>query len=203
MIPIKLEWKRCQDGVDIFDTSKHGNPYEGPFARPRSKRFEPVTYDIPNLENPIAVSFANIRNETDALAFINRYGMPADVPEVSLEATAFAARQIRKLLVAANETDKVRRANRALEDVRLTPAFDQDGPGGTARLVLYPASLSELVQMEIAFAHEVGAQLGTCQHCRKHFLTGPLTGRRSSAVYCSDRCRVAAARKRNAQTGVR
>lgn len=40
-----------------------------------------------------------------------------------------------------------------------------------------------------------GAETMTCGHCRDKYLTGPLTGRRSHSVYCSDACRKAAARE--------
>ncbi len=43
---------------------------------------------------------------------------------------------------------------------------------------------------------EIGERLAICPHCGKEFATGHLTGRRSSALYCASRCRVAAWRKR-------
>ena len=58
--------------------------------------------------------------------------------------------------------------------------------------------LTQFMTMEIAMIAMHGAKLGTCEHCGAVFLTGPLTGRRSHAKYCSDRCRVAAMRARNA-----
>jgi hypothetical protein len=62
-------------------------------------------------------------------------------------------------------------------------------------------SLETFMIMEIAMAATLGAKLGECDHCGDAFLTGPLTGRRSHAKYCSARCRVAAMRARNQAGG--
>jgi hypothetical protein len=64
-------------------------------------------------------------------------------------------------------------------------------------MLLKCSSLTNFMKMEIAMAAMHGAKLATCEHCGAVFLTGPLTGRRSHAKYCSDRCRVAAMRARN------
>ena len=85
--------------------------------------------------------------------------------------------------------------------VSLRPSFETFGGDPLLRLVLHPDSLASFMAMEIALAHEAGAVVTWCEHCRKFFLTGPLTSRRSHAKYCSDRCRVAAMRKRNATKG--
>lgn len=172
--------------------------------RPKSNRFEPITYDIPNLEDPIAIRFINAaKTDADTLAFMARFGLPTKINEAYLPSMTLAAKHAKKLLGADNEADKVRRANKALEAVTLTPEFDRNGPGGAARLVMHPDTLMDLIQLEIAFAHEAGAVLASCEQCSKHFLTGPLTGRRSHAKFCSDKCRKAAMRKRNMEKGDR
>ncbi|PCK87034.1 hypothetical protein CPT32_09510 [Rhizobium sophoriradicis] len=66
------------------------------------------------------------------------------------------------------------------------------------RFVLQAATLFDFMVMEVTAAHEAEAVATSCEHCRRIFLTGSLTGRRSHAKYCSDRCRVAAMRARNA-----
>ena len=66
------------------------------------------------------------------------------------------------------------------------------------QLTLRAKSLQGLMLMETAFVATNGARVTDCERCGKTFLTGPLTGRRSHAKYCSDRCRVAAMRLRNA-----
>ncbi|PDT24805.1 hypothetical protein [Rhizobium hidalgonense] len=69
------------------------------------------------------------------------------------------------------------------------------------QFVLQADTLFAFMVMEITAAHEAEAVATSCERCRKVFLTGPLTGRRSHAKYCSDRCRVAAMRTRNAAKG--
>jgi hypothetical protein len=56
----------------------------------------------------------------------------------------------------------------------------------------------ERIWLEVRLAAEKGCKLARCANCNDGFLTGPLTGRRSHAKYCSDRCRVAAMRARQA-----
>ena len=65
------------------------------------------------------------------------------------------------------------------------------------RLSFDLTDLGNLMLREIVMVVEKDARLTYCQHCRKAFLTGSTTGRRSHAAYCSDRCRVAAMRARN------
>jgi hypothetical protein len=77
------------------------------------------------------------------------------------------------------------------------PKFDLGGGGGALRMLLACYDLTTFMSMEVAMAAMQGAKLGTCDHCGNVFLTGPLTGRRSHAKYCSARCRVAAMRARN------
>jgi hypothetical protein len=52
------------------------------------------------------------------------------------------------------------------------------------------------MEMVMVTMHHV--KLAHCAHCGDIYLTGSLTGRRSYAEYCSPRCRVAAARARQA-----
>ncbi|WP_133116155.1 hypothetical protein [Mesorhizobium wenxiniae] len=67
-----------------------------------------------------------------------------------------------------------------------------------SRLSLKAKSLHAFMCMEVAAAAAAEAALGRCENCENRILTGPATGRRSSSKYCSDRCRVAAMRKRQA-----
>ncbi|RWL47201.1 MAG: hypothetical protein EOR60_09560 [Mesorhizobium sp.] len=73
--------------------------------------------------------------------------------------------------------------------------FDYLGPNQTKRMVLRPRSLFDLMCAEVALAADVDAALTSCENCSKLFYTGHLTGRRSTARYCSDRCRAAANRR--------
>ena len=86
----------------------------------------------------------------------------------------------------------------ALGPVRLTPTMVCLPGGQTPRLMLEPDNFFDYLVLEVAAAAENDARLAACHHCGKFFLTGPHTGRRSSAQFCEDKCRVAAMRKRRA-----
>jgi hypothetical protein len=91
---------------------------------------------------------------------------------------------------------KTKRARLRLLPKLEYPQERTDGP--TPRLVLAAESLFDYMIMECAFVAMVGARTATCSDCRDLYLTGPLTGRRSHSLYCSDACRVRAMRKRRA-----
>jgi hypothetical protein len=82
----------------------------------------------------------------------------------------------------------------AVPGVKLEPAFHLEG--GKPRMLLQCPDLPSFMRMEIALVALEGAKLATCAHCPNLFITGATTTRRSHAIYCSDRCRVAAMRKR-------
>ena len=63
-------------------------------------------------------------------------------------------------------------------------------------MLLESTHLAQFMSMELAMIAMHGADFGTCEHCGAIFLTGPLTGQRSHAKYCSDRCRVSVMRAR-------
>lgn len=84
---------------------------------------------------------------------------------------------------------------------KLTPSLDFSPRTLKPELRLGVNNLYDFMMMECAFAALVGAKAATCPQCGNLYLTGPLTGRRSTSVYCSDACRVAAARKRGEAAG--
>ncbi|AWM23719.1 hypothetical protein AOX55_0000439 [Sinorhizobium fredii CCBAU 25509] len=101
-------------------------------------------------------------------------------------------------MAKTDANEKVRYLNKMMDtaDAIVWPSFVHSA--GSMRFVLKADTLYDFMVMEVAAIHEAGAAAASCEHCGKIFLTGPLTGRRSHAKYCSDRCRVAAMRARNA-----
>src|SRR5215211_1827187 len=63
---------------------------------------------------------------------------------------------------------------------------------GFATLTLPVTSLLGFMMMETALVLTGGAEVKRCEKCGVIFVTGPGTGRRGTAMYCSNRCRVAA-----------
>lgn len=213
MQPLLLEWERCPDGVEIID---HGPPppdepgktkITGPhglWLAARSDRRVPVVHEMQNLENPVVMHFLNARTADDMAAFHSRFGMRGNYSAEALD-DCFIVRNSLMNFLAHSTTSDVAHAtevvNQLLDDVRLRPTFDFSGPGKKPVVTLHPKLLWHFMAMEIATAASYGAEIAQCENCGKFFLTGPLTGRRSHAKYCSDRCRVAAMRKRNAEAG--
>lgn len=214
MIPVRLHWERPADGVEIAIDKKLAAWHlkgDGRVARMRSERVVQVTYEITNLENPIVLHLINCSSDEERGGFISRFGfleregdfLRGFIPGLHIAQLSLADALSLPSLGIAPATDL---ANIVVQlmgfDVTLRPSFERSGSGGTLGLALHPDSLGSFLAMEIAMAHQMGAVAATCQHCGKIFLTGPMTGRRSHAKYCSDRCRVAAMRKRNAAKGV-
>lgn len=208
MYGLSLEWQKCPDGVDLIDlgpevpgeTIVQTKPWGWNF-RPRSDRRVSVRYEISNLENPIALRFVNARSDEAAAEFLSRFGM-LSIDETERDRDSFHHQRMGmhdwlRHATSGEPGVAASAVNSLLSGVTLSPSFDFSAPGGTGHLSLRPRSLAAFMSMEVALAALHDARLAACDHCGKAFLTGPLTGRRSHAKYCSDRCRVAAMRKRN------
>ena len=174
----------------------------------RSKRMEAVPYSIEDLEDPFALRLVNCNDDDSLVAFTSRFGIPVNgnideepqaIPErMDVEALHSLKSTLIEILSLNNFPNSVEKAAYASQETRgiaLHPSIEF--LGNRNALVMRPKHFSELMMMEAIFAFEAGAVLTRCGHCDKAYLTGPLTKRRSHAVYCSDRCRVAAMRERN------
>ena len=220
MYALSLDWKRCPDGVELFDYGRNEPPKlkvlgsqrrqptlaegTGPTGltfRCKSARRLKTLLEVVDLENPLIVRFVNARDDEARAEFFARFGFLYKNHDEQPRPDALEDQKtLRRLLtvVGTEERDKaIEHVNRALGKsmgFALTPRLDGEG-----RLSLHPQSLLGLMLMEAAMIVERGARLTSCDNCGVAFLTGPTTGRRSHAVYCSDRCRVAAMRARNAE----
>lgn len=200
-----LEWQRPMDGAQIaMEEVPSGGGRRAPVVRARSDRFAAYTLKADNLENPVAISLINATTENGILDFVSRYGIthwlgfsslehPDGLPLVLVESLRT---DILECLAATQDAERVARANIILAaDAGMYPRLETDSQG-KPELIMKASSLATFIALEVATAVRVGAQLARCAHCSKAFLTGPLTGRRSTATYCSDRCRVYAMRAR-------
>ena len=198
-IGLSFNWERCPDGVELA-VADSSDPSVQIF-RFRSERRRQGRLTVTNLENPLVVRFLNAHDDNHKLAFFGEYGLPIGTGTTP-ESVRLIQKRLRLLLDAAGSGDAIRARgvlDRSLVAARLKPTVEIAEPE-THRLALMvqPDGLFGLMQMEAAMVAINGARLATCRHCKDVFLTGPLTGRRSHAQYCSDRCRVAAMRLRNA-----
>jgi hypothetical protein len=207
MIPVHLDWYRPLGELKLVldGSSKH------PDGMLQSSRpdVETVQYRIENLENPVSLHLANCTSDEDLFRFVKRFGMTAwyadaqvldRMPMGSLRFIHEQIVQIFEVLSLSNIDERIDRldANELFRWSSFSPRFERLSGDGRSRLIMRPSSLDDLMIMEGAIAADEGAIALRCAHCQRLFLIGPLTGRRSHAVYCSDRCRVAAMRARKA-----
>jgi hypothetical protein len=192
MFGLLLETERCLDGVDL--TESH--------FRPRTNRREPLRLITADLADPVVLQFLNahFKANGDLVAFISKYTTGSLVGEGGDFAHPGLimrwANFLHEMLLAAGGDEPIDALIQMTKDtpINLNPMFHLEG--GKPRMLLRCTDLPMFMQMEIAMIALEGAKLVNCEQCRNFFLTGPLTGRRSDATFCSDRCRVAAMRAR-------
>jgi hypothetical protein len=210
MQALSFQSETCPDGVELVDYGPEKPPkkgatlldYEkfGRWFRYRTNRRAAVRVEMPGLENPAVVAYINARDDTQRASFFSRYGLWA--PEIDASDVRESQQRFRALLRLAggkDQTAAVESVNAAIASHRsfnLQPEFDL--ASGSPRMLLKAQSLLGFMLMESAMVAAHGARFATCEHCAAAFLTGPLTWRRAHARYCSDKCRVAAMRARNA-----
>jgi len=176
---------------------KNSNSPGGMSFRARTSRRYQIKLEAADLEDPVVIHFINARDDSDRAQFLGRFGFLDHVDQSSCEYGIVSIGQsiMRGLLVSAGSAEpNVAAINEVLHRWRIDLFPVLEG----RRLSFGLGSLHGLMLREIVMVVENEARFTTCQHCDKAFLTGPTTGRRSHAAYCSDRCRVAAMRARTA-----
>jgi len=187
-----------------------------PVFRCQSSRRTSLALEISSLEDPVVLRFVQADNRSAQAAFLSRYGMltsaDREAGQASVQDVASAHLLIAAMLEAATSQDRpfaLSVINDALENgvtfgrhrlapVQLRPTLSLAGGASVPGLSLAPDSLVSFMIMECTMVAAADVRLATCQHCECRFLTGHMTGRRSHAKFCSDRCRVAAMRVRKA-----
>ncbi len=214
---LNLEWPRCPDGVILHDYGERdpdkpllsGEP-SGKYIRYRTTRQIKVTWEIKNLESPIVLSFVNSRDDDSLIGFLSRHGLtsggwtaPDGAREIEWGNVKRDQRALRTLLFQLDGGEPIETAVKRINTVlarrqhfALVPALYFSEGAAEPRLGLRPQTLLGFMLTEIAMIAAAGARTKLCRHCGSLITTGHLTGRRSSAIYCGDRCRVAAMRKR-------
>jgi len=141
-------------------------------------------------------------------SFFSRFGLPISGTSMPWNFAEGQHDEIAKLFWAAtggyiDQTSEVsvQEFNRLISEWRgysVMPTLRHpEMPDGTPRLIYRVNNLLAFMAMEAALIAEAGAKAKHCENCLTLFIHGPLTGRRSHAEYCSDKCRVAALRRRN------
>jgi endogenous inhibitor of DNA gyrase (YacG/DUF329 family) len=207
-----MEAKRCPDGVEVVDygptnggKSVFDAPRSGIWFRFRSEIRETYRIDISNLEDPLLLQFINLKTDDEIAEFFSRFGMILDQSEIERVAALGSQTYLTNLLTKAASGEPMT-ALRAVNDaLSQHPEF---GPvpqlkilSNTKKpnLTFEPQHLFGAMLLEAAAIAEHDVRETNCGNCGKVFITGSLTGRRAHAKFCSDRCRVAAMRKRQAE----
>ncbi len=171
--------------------------------RHRTERSEPVRFEFKNLESLIVVEFINAGGDERLRQFFERRGLTAPGKYVLRDDVLQSQVQFRLML--QNTDDSAIVAVKTANDIiathhgfNLRPTWHLAGQRGATHVTLKSTSLLGFMLMETSIATARGAHLTTCEQCATAFLTGKSTSRRASARFCSDRCRVAAMRARQA-----
>jgi hypothetical protein len=219
MIGLLYESTRCPDGVELV-----AEGLKKKWFRYRSDRRVPIRLELTNLENPVVIAFVNAKSDDDLAQFFSRFGFhhqyhqldgqPEDKSFAAFMgntawALTFQQSCFHGLRATRDFADEPDREDREKAMAAITDLFEDPmggffpsltfGDDGLPRMLLRASTLADFMRMEIAQVVLHGAKVTACDHCASAFLTGPLTWRRSHAVYCSDRCRVAAMLVRNAR----
>src|SRR5437868_390160 len=92
---LRLPWHRCPDGVEL----EHEPPVEwsdptykpaGNVFRYRTRRYERITFELPNLEQPIVLRFVNARDDEARARFLSQFGFPIDTTTIEMEREQFS-----------------------------------------------------------------------------------------------------------------
>ena len=195
---IDFEWARCIDGYGLTE--------DGSDIQARSERFEeyrptkiPVLFQI----------FVDMpASSKGALEFVNKFGALGgslsiyclNEPTNSFLERQQALRQATELAQTGNWIDLVdcynARQSSQIGSGRLRSQLRHQ-PRGSVALVFVPTNLTQFLWLQFALHLASDAKLLRCERCSAPFRVGAGTGRRETAKFCSNACKVAAFRARN------
>jgi hypothetical protein len=209
---IEFEWERCIDGfrINYFDGDDPWDKYGGlESASSRFERYRPTEFPA------LFQQFADVPHSTEGMGdFANRFGlleMGRVTPSTKHTLASTLVYQIlvhhRALRWAISRFEAgdglalahLYNENRDLDIGRLRTELRPQSSGKIS-LVFVPFSLIQFLWLQFALHVTSGAKLLRCERCNLPFPCGSGTGRRETAKFCSNRCKVASFRKRNAAT---
>lgn len=169
-----------------------------------------VERELDDLRAPLVVDFANAKSKAALLAFLDSYGLPLYPGQDVSSETMVPLHDVLDDQALFRATLTMGRAGNLEPAGRLfgilagyfavgRPQILISPDKRTLRQALLLESLYGFMCWELATVLTGGARLMVCDHCGKFFMSGTDTGRRHrhSVAYCSNRCRVAAQRKRD------
>lgn len=142
----------------------------------------------------IFVELANAgRDEQGAIDFANEFGLLFTSAELRMDVWSGDVVGMNEWVRLARDPNNFRSTwNRNADSLaRSTLRL-----GRNFALQLEPASLLDAAFLQLVTHVAAGGGLQVCQHCKKPFVTGTGTGKRSTSKYCGNTCRQRAYRKR-------
>jgi len=191
---IEFEWWRCLDGYRLAGSGLDS----------ASERFEHYW----PLETPaLFARFADTpRTPEGMLEFCNQFGLlGGNRPDtrrggkprfesVSMDVLLKHPAKMHGALHLFERGDKslLKRWNNEEQALALLRTELRTNGNGGLRMVLIPSDLIRAMWLQFAEHVCSGTQLFRCARCNKPFTVGTGTGRRRTAMYCSNACKVAA-----------
>ena len=220
----RLRWTRCTDGAEFVQHERkkggvirYRSSQRETYRRRLEDVSDPIVVEFLNTEpDDRGVGLPELLSFIDQYGFLHGHGEQADVSELLSDRAKF-----REILTAYTERDIIEAATQfdaasgrmtedlaALTDDERPDAFrDMDRRASISGikpdihfhnnrpvLMLPIETLYGFMLMETGLIITGGAQVLRCEHCGAIFVTGAGTGRRNTARYCANRCRVAAQR---------
>jgi hypothetical protein len=221
---IDFEWSMC---IDKYRLKSHVEGYQlGEGQRiqeirkadgaieavsDRYQRYKP--FNVPAL-------FVRFAKDTPAsangmLQFCNQFGIPEGIPPEAYPRDAIEPRDVTHYVavdVLLRHQALMRRALNLFEKndpKALMAAFNAIEGASSARIELrqaedghlywcqVPPDLIRAMWLQFAMHASSGTKLFRCQRCNEPFIVGTHTGRRRTAIYCSNACKVAAFQARH------
>jgi hypothetical protein len=206
---IDFEWTKCRVGYRRI-VGRDGRPKDGiETASLHVDRFRPLEIS-PTL---YAIFADNESSVEGAIDFCNRFGLltirQTEGGGISTSLRDFFRQQAEiKRAVALYERGDLaalaKRINYASRGERLppmtlfAPRVDLNAEG-RLKLSWVPQHLLSAMWLQLALDAAGGCTLVRCEHCQKPFVFGVGTRRRSTAMYCSRACNMAAFKARQAK----
>ena len=175
----------------------------GTFFRYRTDRRSPIIKTITNLEDPIIVSFISAKTDKARQAFFSSLGLPYSRLTRAEYKNVLSLQEHALYFLRAAVSENRQAAINAAKTISATTHFELTlklgAESGEPQMALKTATLAAVMDFECLLAAQHGARAHECDRCKSVFLTGPLTGRRSTARYCRDTCRTESWKNRKAR----
>lgn len=216
---IDFEWERCIDGyrltedrTDVLSVSNRAEKYR-PTAFPTLFRVfadQPATAEgaLDFIGKFGLLGHYTVKNYKAGGVIISKEGLTAADTEDGRfekyinEPVAYfieAQRSIKDAICLFENKDLVglvKAFNRDFTAGQLRPRL-RDRPFGRVALVFRPITLLQFMWLQFGMFTGSGNRLLRCERCNAPFIVGAGTGRRETAKFCSNACKVAAFRARN------